>query len=299
MTEHRFGGEWTQNKLQCVRDYLQAYMRIMKGNANARTFFNTTYVDAFAGTGSIAPNAEEDGKHTHLLNEFDEEGMPRLLKGSARIALEMEPPFDRFIFVEANRARANMLDTLREEYASRKRTISVENSEANEFLREWCKATDWRTNRAVVFLDPYGMQVEWATIEAIAVTHGIDLWVLFPLGIGINRMLKRSEQPPPEWARRLTRFFGTEEWREEFYHEVAVQTLFGEENQLTKDADFDRIGAFFLKRLSGVFAGVAPNPLTLRNSRGNPMYLLCFAAGNPKGAPIAVRIAKHILGAKT
>jgi hypothetical protein len=27
----------------------------------------------------------------------------------------------------------------------------------------------------------------------------------------------------------------------------------------------------------------------------NPLYLLCFAAGNDKGAPIAVKIANHIL----
>jgi hypothetical protein len=28
---------------------------------------------------------------------------------------------------------------------------------------------------------------------------------------------------------------------------------------------------------------------------GVPIYLLCFAAGNPKGAPTAVKIAKDIL----
>jgi hypothetical protein len=35
----------------------------------------------------------------------------------------------------------------------------------------------------VLFLDPYGMQVDWTTIEAIARTKAIDLRVLFPLGI--------------------------------------------------------------------------------------------------------------------
>jgi RHS repeat-associated protein len=46
-----------------------------------------------------------------------------------------------------------------------------------------------------------------------------------------------------------------------------------------------------------VFAEVAPRPMPLRNSRGSPMYALCFAAGNPKGAPIAVKIANHLLTA--
>jgi hypothetical protein len=44
-----------------------------------------------------------------------------------------------------------------------------------------------------------------------------------------------------------------------------------------------------------VFKGVANNPLPLYNSKNNPLYLLCFAAGNPKGAPTAVKIAQDIL----
>ena len=44
------------------------------------------------------------------------------------------------------------------------------------------------------------------------------------------------------------------------------------------------------------FAGVAPNPLPLTNSRGNPLYLLCFACGNPKGCKPALDIATYILG---
>jgi hypothetical protein len=26
MTDHRFGGDWTADKLECVRKYLEAYM---------------------------------------------------------------------------------------------------------------------------------------------------------------------------------------------------------------------------------------------------------------------------------
>jgi three-Cys-motif partner protein len=46
-------------------------------------------------------------------------------------------------------------------------------------MRKICD-NDWRSHRAVLFLDPYGMQVEWQTIEAIAKTAAIDLWLLFP-----------------------------------------------------------------------------------------------------------------------
>jgi hypothetical protein len=42
-------------------------------------------------------------------------------------------------------------------------------------LKKWCKERNWQKERAVVYLDPYGMQVEWSTIEALAATKAIDL----------------------------------------------------------------------------------------------------------------------------
>jgi three-Cys-motif partner protein len=139
------------------------------------------------------------------------------------------------------------------------------------------------------------MQVDWATIEAIAATKAIDLWILFPLGVAVNRLLTKHQPPPKKWADALTRFFGSEVWKQEFYPKRTERTLWGEEETERKEADFGRIGRFFLKRLKTVFAQVAPNPLILTNSKEVPIYLLCFAAGNPKGGPTAVKIAKDIL----
>ena len=50
-----------------------------------------------------------------------------------------------------------------------------------------------------------------------------------------------------------------------------------------------------MKRLQGIFAGVVDNPLTLYNSNNVPLYLLCFAAGNPKVTETVVNIAQDIL----
>jgi len=50
-----------------------------------------------------------------------------------------------------------------------------------------------------------------------------------------------------------------------------------------------------LERLKTIFTAVANNPLSLRNSRNVPLYLLCFAAGNPRGASTALKIAQNIL----
>ena len=61
-----------------------------------------------------------------------------------------------------------------------------------------------------------------------------------------------------------------------------------------KNADIDKIGTFFITRLKEKFVAVA-NPLVLLNSRGAPLFLLAFAAGNEKGAPTALKIAEHLL----
>lgn len=55
------------------------------------------------------------------------------------------------------------------------------------------------------------------------------------------------------------------------------------------------MGHYFNERLKTVFARVVEQPGILRNSANSPLYLFCFAAGNPRGAPIAVRIAEHLL----
>lgn len=55
------------------------------------------------------------------------------------------------------------------------------------------------------------------------------------------------------------------------------------------------IGRYFVERLHTIFPGVADHPGVLRNSSNGPLYLFCFAAGNERGAPIALRIANHLL----
>ena len=57
----------------------------------------------------------------------------------------------------------------------------------------------------------------------------------------------------------------------------------------------ETIGKYFVARLEEVFAGVVHEPGILRNSSNNPLYLLCFAVGNPRGKEIALRIAGHLL----
>lgn len=291
MTTHQFGGSWTKEKLERVRQYLVAYVQIFDKNPKAQ-FYTTTYVDAFAGTGSRVSRKSKPTSESL----FDDPDRDAYLKGSARIALELDPGFRKYLFIESNPKFVSELEKLREEYPHKSSQIEIVKGEANAYLKSWCSITDWTRNRAVVFLDPYGMEVEWSLIKTLGETKAIDLWLLFPLGVAVNRMLTRHEPPPAEWSNRLTKLFGTEEWQSAFYQTQITPTLFGDKETQIKDADFDRIGRFFTNRMKSVFADVA-KPFALRNSKNSPIYLLCFAVGNPapKAKTLALRIANYIL----
>ncbi len=289
-----FGGSWTEEKLACLAKYLHACTTIFRRNPRAR-FFTTYYVDAFAGTGKILRSLR-DPMQKPLFPEIEHSDAQGYLKGSAARALEVQPGFDRYLFVEADPERCQGLEALKQKYPDRSGVIEVVASDANTYLPIWCKKTDWRRTRAVVLLDPFGMQVTWPLLEGLARTAAIDLWLLFPLGSAVNRLLTRNKPPDEPWARRITEILGTTAWREAFYHKTKLQTLFGEEAQEHREADFEAVGAFFLSRLSEIFAQVADKPLVLRNSRNIPLFLFCFASGNKKAARVAVKIAQDIIG---
>jgi len=292
MTEkHKFGGNWTEEKLKRVEKYLKAYATIMN-----KQNFRFAYIDAFAGTGYREEKENKIDNQIFLFQKNDIKEIEAYSKGSARIALEIKPEFDKYIFIEQSRKHYTELRKLKEEFKEKEKKIDLINTDANSWIIDRCNNYKWQNNRAVLFLDPYGMQVNWETIKAIANTEAIDLWYLFPLGVGVNRLLKKDAgKIPSSWETKLNNLLGTNEWKEAFYDETQETTLFGNENRIVKDTDFSKISKFVLKRLKSIFAGVAENPLLLRNSKNNPLYLLCFASGNPRGAKTAIKIAQDIL----
>ena len=288
----KFGGDWTEEKLRCVSEYLQAYTKIM-----TRQPFRFAYIDAFAGTGYRETESDENTDQLMFPDLVSPEVMS-FHDGSARNALEVEPPFEKYVFIEKNANRYAELEELRKEFLLKTEfsedMIECVPGEANEYLKNLCQKS-WKTHRALVFLDPFGMQVEWETIKLIAETRAIDLWLLFPIG-AVNRLLKKNGEIRPSIREKLNLFFGNEEWFEVFYRLAQRIPIFDEDEQWEKTGDiFAEIEQYLMERLRETFAGVAPTPLSLRNSKNVPLYLLCFAVGNPKGVSIAVRIAQHVL----
>src|SRR5205814_7013899 len=129
------------------------------------------------------------------------------------------------IYIEKQQRRSSALEHLRSQFPAR--SIEILNEDANTAVQRICGETDWRFNRAVLFLDPYGMQVSWETLEAVAATKAIDVWMLYPTGMGLNRLLTKSGEIPVEWQQTLDRSLGCVDCRDAFYREVETLDLLG------------------------------------------------------------------------
>jgi len=294
---HRFGGDWTQAKLDVLKDYLAAYTKALKDKPTAALPFRKAYIDAFAGTGTRTARERDTSSAAGVLlfPDLNEPAPQKLLDGSAKLALQVEPRFDKYVFIERSPERCEQLEALKQEFPALADDIDIRQGDANEVIQKLCAPLDrWKSRRAVLFLDPYGMQVEWKTIEAVAATKAIDLWLLVPLGMGMNRLATKSGKLPESWRQRMDAFLGTTAWYDEFYKVETEPTLFGD-HQFQVKASMDVMARYFNDRLKQVFAGVVEEPGVLWNSANNPLYLLCFAVGNEPAKDIALRIANHLL----
>ena len=288
MPQDSFGGPHTAEKLDKLEAYLTGFLNVFKKQDWART----VYFDAFAGTGEIPTTRVEPP----LPLDFEDKAF---IIGSARRALGLELKFSEYVFVEKQRFKARELERLKAEYPDKADSIKVVVADANTALQSFCATTDWNKSRAVVFLDPYGNQVEWSTIEAVAATMAIDLWYLFPAGLGVHRQIGRDAQIDEDKQRSLDRLFGTSDWRQEFIDEEEQPLdLFDEGGRRSrKTATPESVTRFMIKRMGSVFEGGVLEEWLPLGSRGVHMYSLVFACANPspKANQLARRLARAVM----
>ncbi len=112
-----------------------------------------------------------------------------------------------------------------------------------------------------------------------------------------GRMLPNSGEVPDSWAHRLTKSFGTEEWRDAAYEKAPGNlNLFGGGGVELRRQKLEDIEQWFVKRLETIFERVT-GPIYLKSSNGTWLYSLFFAIANPnhKAQGLALRGANHII----
>lgn len=287
---HEFGAQHTEIKLELVEKYLKTYMAALRGR-----FKQLWYIDAFAGTGSRTVKIEERNGD---LFEVAAPARVEKRRGSARIALDIKPAFDRLVFMEQNPDHCAALHNLRT--TNLHRDISVLQGDANRLIQDQIKWDGWKSTRAVMFLDPYGMQVEWDTLKAIAETRAIDVWYLFSLS-GLYRQAARNINDVDQSKRAaLTRMLGTNEWENELYSTVKapLNLLDGLEAPeiRQRNADVAGLEEYVKKRLESIFPKVL-DPFPLPPAKKPQRFSLFCLISNDSSAAISLasKFGDHIL----
>lgn len=289
-----WGGLWTEEKLDAFEKYVNAYLTIMNKHRD-KFQWKLIYFDGFAGSGSR--NETEKEVDSELLQDlFKEDLLEReelnVYKGAAERVLSIpQRGFDFYYFVDKDKESSLKLHELLSQFENEK-TLVYRNSDANKQIEKLADAMgrDQKLT-SLVLLDPFGMQVDWKSIELLKGTR-TDLWMLIPTGVIVNRLLDRKGELP--YIDRLMSFFGKDEdyLRKYFYEKRQEQTLFGIMEIVKKvNKPIQRIAELYIQQLQGIFKHVTPQPLVLYNSRNVPIFHFACASNNSA----AVKIANEII----
>ncbi|MFH0911871.1 MAG: three-Cys-motif partner protein TcmP [Planctomycetota bacterium] len=165
-------GYWTEIKLQILRDYAKAYVKIMNKQSHINHY---AFIDGFAGAG------------THVSKATGEE-----INGSPVIALEVEPAFSHYHFIDLEKKRVERLRQI----AETRSDVSVYEGDCNNVLLKEvfprCKYEDFR--RALCLLDPYNLNPNWEVVQTAAEMKSIEIFLNFSImDINRNILSRKSE----------------------------------------------------------------------------------------------------------
>jgi len=279
-TMNTFGGDWTENKIEILVEYAGAYLTIMNTHAN-KYGWELLYFDGFAGSGEITKGKEEDRK---------------IIVGAAKRILEIEKPrpFDMFYFVEKGADKVDQLKAQTVELYPHKKVYIVKEvcNTKIKGLSKFLTSGKGKKFKALAYIDPCGMQLNWSSLETLQ-KLSVDVWILVPTGIGLNRLLKNNCEISDEWGAKLELFLGMpkDDILAHFYKKEVTNTLFGVEETKRKEANaIDKSALLYQTRLKTLFAYVS-NTYVLKNSSNSIMFHFLMASNNKN----AVKIANQII----
>ena len=288
----QWGGSWTEEKLDAFTKYVNAYLTIMNKNRD-RYGWKLIYFDGFAGSGS---RQNTDNTSELLMDLFGDDIIRQeelnVYQGAAERVLSIsQRGFDYNYFIDKDMASSELLKIRLKTYSSSDRAVVFRCSDANNEVKTMARAlkADSRL-RALVLLDPFGMQVNWDAVASLTETH-TDLWILVPTGVIVNRLLDRRGEL--SHIETLCSFFGLSEYeiRNYFYEKSTELTLFGEEEKMIKVSQpIKRIAELYIMQLKRIFKYVTDEPLVMYNRRNVPIYHFAFASNNETARKIASQI---------
>jgi three-Cys-motif partner protein len=260
-------GEWSEIKLEIIKKYATAYTSILSKQEWCKGY---AYIDAFAGAG------------WHIRKATGE-----LIPGSPLNALLVEPPFTEYYYIDLDNERVNAL----KEFAKERPNVKVYHGDCNRKLVEdiFPELKYKSFKRALCVLDPYGINLQWKTVEYAGKLKTIDILINFSImDMNRNVLFDDLSNIKKEDKERMNIFWGDASWQEVVYRQR--EDLFGGTRQVRIE-DFHRLAVEYRIRLKKIadFKFV-PEPILMRNSKNGPLYYLFFASAKPVAQKIIMDI---------
>jgi three-Cys-motif partner protein len=291
-----FGDKHTVQKLETVQRYLQTYVTALKFSP-----FELLYVDACAGSGSSVPKSALDEPDngqgalygfTPPVADTDE-----IIVGSAIRALGVNPPFHKYLLNDVKSSNVAALQkSVSEEFSHLSDRVTLSRLDANEMLQNLCASQNWRESRAVVFLDPFGLQINYETLQMLGRTQAVDVWYLVPV-FAMYRQVSGDGQINPDGGPRVDAALGTDAWRKVAVIEEQSTNLFDQPQFQSKRAvDIKWFEKVAKERISEAFGGRVLDEVLPLGRNGIQEFSLMFAWANPsEKAKLAAKLAKAVL----
>ena len=310
-TQKSWGGQWTEDKLDCFEKYVKAYLTIMNKHRD-KNKWQLFYFEGFAGSGDREKDIDtaiEENNHTVTqLSLFDE--IPSVVqerpqyRGAAERVVLMEQKtrgFDYYYFIEKSETNLTRLEFKLNKYETVGRKVFRPGDANSEVLNMAGYMRSHPEAKVLCLLDPYGMSVKWSTITALAGT-GVDLWILVPTGMIVSRLIQNNGQL--RYPQKLEEFFGlpAKVIHDTFYiHPTYQPMLFdGESGMIQKRKNIiNEIINLYCEQLGSLFSFVTHDPLVMRNGNGLPIFHFVCASDNKAAIKIAQSICNMIQQKKT
>lgn len=191
-----WGGSWTEQKLETFEKYVKAYLTIM--NARRDEYgWKLIYFDGFAGSGTREETEQEDeflSMGYIFGNNVIDKTEIEVYKGAAERVVGLEKQlrgFDYYYFIDKKQENCQRLEEKLSLYKTKGKKL-FRSGDANVWANNLSDAMNKNRNlKCLCLLDPFGMSIRWDTIEKLAL-KGLDLWILLPSGVIINRLLKKD-----------------------------------------------------------------------------------------------------------
>lgn len=273
-------------------NFLAAYCASMRSFAWCRSFH---YVDAFGtahrfGNELASPAITGDAfpALAHYCNMHEDH--LRFLRDSPRIAFE-QSDFHSYTFIDPCGDRELLVNALAREFTWQKyRTIR---DSCSKFLRNLARRVPSNSQRAILFLDPFSMRVNWDTIHSLAQSRAVDVVMNFPIGIALQRIFPLQLSKLHASNRVcFDQFFGATEWINVLY-DSEPRLGSTQHDRLRATNPGSRLVKWYRDRLALIFAEVS-EPFLVRSSSEGQLYYLLVASHRSS----TVRLAQDVLQAR-